>query len=281
MPTLSENRMGVSLQKAWGVDSMVEKKGITGSTIKLIAIIAMFIDHIGAVILEKEMMNRGAGMMGDVDAMLASMEQNAMLYGVDTVFRLIGRIGFPIFCFLLIEGFMHTRNMKKYAGRLFLFALISEIPFNLAFSGKFIYTGYQNVFFTLLAGLLVMMGFRLIEEKQNLHKALSVLLHLLILAAGMAAAEFMNTDYSAFGVLTIAVMYYFRNKKTLSAVMGCATLTVMSLAEITAFFAVIPISRYNGQRGWNIKWLFYAFYPAHILLLYLISCALGISQLPF
>lgn len=258
-----------------------EKKGITGSTIKLIAIIAMFIDHIGAIILERVMLNRGMGMTGDIDTLLVGIEQNAVLYSVNVICRLIGRIGFPIFCFLLIEGFQHTHNIKKYAGRLFLFALVSEIPFNLAFSGRFIYTEYQNVFFTLLIGLLVMIGFRWIEENGNMHKALRVLSYLLVLAVGMAAAEFIKTDYSAFGVLTIAVMYYFRKRKTWSVGMGCVTLTAMTLAEITAFFAIIPISKYNGQRGWNMKWLFYAFYPAHILLLYLISCGLGISRLPF
>lgn len=258
-----------------------EKKGITGSTIKLIAIIVMFIDHTGAIILERILMNEGMSFVTETEAAIAFMQQNALLYAVYGILRMIGRLGFPIFCFLLIEGFMHTHDVKKYAGRLFLFALISEIPFDLGFRGEFIYWGYQNVFFTLLVGLLVMIGFQFIEEKTEQNKFLRAAAYVLILAAGMGAAQLMKTDYAAFGVLTIAVMYFFRNRKTLSAVLGCVTLTAMTLMEITAFFAVIPIHKYNGQRGWNIKWLFYVFYPAHILLLYIIACVLGISSLPF
>ncbi|NLL76845.1 MAG: conjugal transfer protein TraX [Clostridiales bacterium] len=255
-----------------------QKKGITGSTIKLIAIIAMFLDHTGAIILERMMMNEGMGSIVDVNSAASFMQQNMALYIADIVLRLVGRLGFPIFCFLLIEGFEHTHNMKKYAGRLLLFALISEIPFDLGFKGTFFYWGYQNVFFTLMIGLLVMIGLRFIEEKEAWNKILRTASYVLVLAAGMGAAELMSTDYSAFGVLTIAVMYFFRRRKTLSAGLGCATLTVMSPMEITSFLVLIPIHKYNGERGWNIKWLFYAFYPAHILLLYFVACALGLGQ---
>lgn len=257
---------------------MPKKKGITGSTIKLIAIIVMFIDHTGAIILERMMISEGLGSIMDVSSAAYFMQQNMALYVADIVLRLVGRLGFPIFCFLLIEGFEHTHDIKKYASRLFLFALISEIPFDLGFKGTFFYWGYQNVFFTLLFGLLVMIGLRFIGEKADWNKVLKAILSVLVLVAGMGAAVFMQTDYSAFGVLTIAVMYFFRNRKTLSAGLGCTTLTVMSVTEITAFLVLIPIHKYNGERGWNIKWLFYAFYPVHILLLYLVACALGLGQ---
>lgn len=247
------------------------KKGVTGSTLKLIAIIAMFIDHTGAVILERMLFAGG-------EPSMQSVMDNWNLYMVYMVLRMIGRLGFPVFCFLLIEGFKYTRNVKKYAGRLFLFALISEVPFDLGFVGQPIFWKYQNVFFTLFIGLLVMIGLRIIQEKQAWNKVLRAILCLLVLAAGMVSAEFLHTDYGSFGVLTIAVMYMLRYRKTLEAGAGCAVLTAMSLMEATSFFVLIPISRYNGQRGWNIKWLFYAFYPVHILLLYLLACALGLGN---
>lgn len=87
------------------------------------------------------------------------------LYQTDMVLRGIGRVAFPIFCFLLVEGFLHTKNVWKYAGRLALFALVSEIPFDLAFQGEWLFMGYQNIFFTLLVGLLVMIAFQTAEEK--------------------------------------------------------------------------------------------------------------------
>lgn len=254
---------------------VVKKKGITGSTLKMIAIITMLIDHIGAVILERIAYKDVIEQIQSGETVNLTAEMiNMSVYNVDMIIRSIGRLGFPIFCFLLIEGFTHTRNMKKYAGRLFLFALISEIPFNLAIAGEVFFPKYQNVFFTLLIGILVLIGFRYVEEKKW-NKAVSVILHLVILAVGMFAATWLKTDYKYIGVLTVAIMYIFRKRKLLAAGMGCATLTAFMLNEITAFFTLIPIHMYNGKRGWNMKWVFYIFYPAHLLLLYLIACALG------
>ena len=104
-------------------------KGLSGSTLKIIEMVTMLIDHIGAAVLARMII---AG--------------NADLYDAYRTLRMIGRIAFPIFCFLLIEGFQHTKNAKKYAERLFLFAAISEIPFDLAFSAKVLEFQYQNVF---------------------------------------------------------------------------------------------------------------------------------------
>ena len=251
-----------------------KRKGISGSTLKLIAIIAMLIDHIGAIVLERmlrlgntglERMEIGIGIEG--------------LYVIYLVMRLIGRLGFPIFCFLLIEGLQYTKDIKKYAIRLFLFAIISEVPFDLGFAGSGIYWQYQNVFFTLFIGLLVMIGFRKLEDSKKWGTISGYLLYLLVLGVGMGAAELLQTDYSAMGVLTIAAMYQYRRKRVLSAGIGCAILTVMSILEVTAFATLLPIGLYNGKRGWNIKWLFYVFYPVHILVLYLIACGLGLGDI--
>ena len=95
-----------------------KKKGLSGSAIKIIAIVAMLIDHIGAVIVERMITAQSGGVYSYEDPLVV----------LDTVLRGIGRIGFPIFCFLLVEGFVHTRNVAKYALRLFAFALISEVP---------------------------------------------------------------------------------------------------------------------------------------------------------
>lgn len=255
-----------------------EKWGITGSTLKLIAIITMFLDHVGAIILERMIMQGGFPDLTDNETAMSFMSEHANIYIIYTALRLIGRLGFPIFCFLLIEGFGYTRDVKKYAGRLFLFAVISEIPFDLGFVGEPIYWGYQNVFFTLLIGLLVLMGFRFIENKREWNRTLRVIIYIAILLAGMALAETLRCDYGAIGILTIVVMYLFRHRKTLATGLGCAALTTMTFIEITSFFAMIPIHLYNGKRGLNIKWLFYVFYPAHILLLYLIAYALGLGQ---
>ena len=138
-----------------------EKKGISGSTIKIVAIVAMLIDHIAAVVLTRQIMAEGYAdaIMGGQSSLTSWMAENGSLFMINTVMRAIGRLGFPIFCFLLVEGFGRSRNIRKYALRLGLFALISEIPFDLALTGRWWYTGYQNVYFTLLLGLLALCGY--------------------------------------------------------------------------------------------------------------------------
>lgn len=255
------------------------KRGIPGSTLKIIAIMTMFIDHIGAVIFERILINKGFYAL-DFSNMEKSMDffnDNGVYLIVDVILRLIGRLGFPIFCFLLIEGFLHTRNVWKYAFRLFLFALISEIPFNLAFIGSTFYDGYQNVFFTLFLGLFALIAIQFIEKKLTTHVWLRYLLIVPVTIIFMIIANFLKTDYSAMGVLTIVIMYILRNNRAWEMVGGCATLTVMSFSEITAFFTLIPISKYNGERGLSLKYIFYAFYPVHLLILYLIAYLMGLA----
>lgn len=125
---------------------------LTSGALKWIALITMFIDHIGAIILEKGAIS--AYNQGLPSAF--SYDTSVFLSKLDFFIRQIGRISFPIFCFLLVEGFYHTSNRKKYALRLFLFACISEIPFDLCFRGKILEFSYQNVMFTLLIGFLTM-----------------------------------------------------------------------------------------------------------------------------
>lgn len=239
-----------------------EQLSISGSTLKIIACITMFIDHIGAVIVERYLSTLSE---------VAYVKINIM----DIVLRLIGRLGFPIFCFLLIEGFLYTRNKYKYGARLFLFALISEIPFNLAISGSIVSVRYQNVFFTLFLGFVLICLWDYYGRKipSRIPNALANIVTLAVFCIG---AEVLCTDYGAIGVLTIVIMYVERNKKVLRMVAGCLLLTVAMPVEFTSFLAAIPVKYYNGKRGLSLKYAFYIFYPAHLLLLYGISVLLGL-----
>ncbi len=147
--------------------------GISGNTLKMIAIITMLIDHIGAGVVEPYLsMNMGA------------MDGNEMfnrLYYLDRSLRIIGRVAFPIFCFLLVEGFLHTRDVKKYGSRLLLFSLISEVPFDLIFFNTWFYPGYQNVYITLFIGLVVLAGYRRCEY--------DVVKKMLVAAAGCGSSQ--------------------------------------------------------------------------------------------
>lgn len=246
-----------------------EKRGISGSTLKLIAIITMLIDHVGAVIVWRMILRRAEaqGMVG----MIIGDE----LYSFYRILRNIGRIAFPIYCFLLVEGFQRTRSRKRYALRLGIFALISELPFNLALSSEVIHTAHQNVFFTLLIGLLTMIAADAISNSGSRKVPVFVryLAEIAVFAAGAFMAEAMCTDYGAKGIFCIMVLYLFRRNKLAQTLSGAVAFSW----ETTAPLAFIPIWFYNGRRGLKLKYVFYLFYPLHLLILYLICLALGLA----
>lgn len=156
-----------------------KKKGISGSTIKLIAIIAMVIDHVAAVVLARQMIASGyldAINSGIYEEVMGWLNDNMLLYYSYDFMRTVGRLGFPIFCFLLVEGFMRTKNVKSYLLRMGVFALVSEIPFDLAMTGSWFHWGYQNVFFTLFLGLFTLCAFAFFE-KQVLSKGWGILVN--------------------------------------------------------------------------------------------------------
>ena len=228
---------------------------ITGSTLKLIAVITMLIDHMGAALVGplRHKLPDGSA-LGDFCIMIYPHMRN------------IGRLAFPIFCFLLVEGFLHTRNVRKYASRMFVFALISELPFDYAFSNQLLRNAHQNVYFTLLIGLLVMMGmsyFEFREPRTKVGNYLNFLMQIFIAAVGLWMADFLHTDYNYKGVFLIIVLYSLRLDRRLQAIFGAITISW----EMYAPFAFIPVLFYNGQRGRQMKYFFYWFYPVHLLIL--------------
>lgn len=237
--------------------------GLSGSTIKMTGIVTMLIDHIGAALVARVMLSGG---------------YTQGLYVTYVIMREIGRLGFPVFCFLLVEGFKKTRSKIKYAVRLGLFALISEIPFDLAFSAEVLEFGHQNVIFTLFLGLLALCAIDFIN-KLKLPKVVAALLDMVALTVYMLAAYYLRTDYAAMGVLTIVVMYMLWFNKPAAFAGGCTVLSLMAVNELPAFFALLPVAAYNGKRGWKLKYFFYAFYPLHLLLLWLIAYLLGMGDI--
>ena len=223
---------------------------MTGSILKLIACIAMLVDHMAAF-LPGDFMN-----MKDTLFMIGERAVSLRL-----IMNSIGRIAFPIFAFLITEGFVHTHDRRKYGLRLLAFAFISEIPLNLAKSGEFLYPR-QNVFFTLLLGYL---GLCMIEYFRNDRKKMAGALGLLFLASLLLRA-----DYGSFGFGFIILLYMLRERKFIMAVTACCVLPSRWIGGA----GFIPILMYNGKRGflkgkWT-KYAFYIFYPLHLLILYLI-----------
>ena len=229
-------------------------KGISGNALKMIAAAAMLTDHAGAVLIE-------VGILGPALFMDSAEVPDALLPWLlaDALLRLVGRIAFPIFCYLLAEGFCHTRNAGKYALRLLVFAVLSEIPFDLALFDTWFYPGYQSVYVTLLLGLLLLMTLKRIGDGGAPWKKIAA-----VVGFG-AAAQLLKCDYGAFGTTLIALFYFTRKNRRMQTICACLAL----IWEVTAPLAMIPIRMYNGTRGKaRLKYGFYAFYPLHLLVLW-------------
>lgn len=234
----------------------LKKPGISGSTLKLLAIVTMLIDHFGAVVVARAAHEPGF--------------DHAFWSSLYWPMRSIGRIAFPIFCFLLVEGFIHTSNVKKYLGRMILFALISEIPFDLALTGNFVDFYFQNVFWELAMGIIAMKYLDYVEKKKFKYMV-QVALRLGIIAFFAFAAELLQLDYGMYGIISIVALYVFRQKKWSQLLVGAISFCWEQVAPL----AFLPIAFYNGKRGRSIKYFFYAFYPAHLLILYMIAKIMG------
>ena len=238
--------------------------------LKLVAIIKMLIDHVTAVLVPVDTWLYIAG-------------------------RLIGRLALPIFVFLLVEGFYNTRSVKKYLTRLGIFALISELPFDLAFYNSFFsksggdikadlprifsdakifdivlerFMRHQNIFFTLFLGLMTIWLMSMVEKRFKNNMLYVNIINAIITIASCLIAVILRTDYNFRGVLLIVAFYLFRGSKALLVL----SLLIISFDIVQAFsaLAVLPIAFYNGKKGTGMKYFFYAFYPVHLLLLYVI-----------
>ena len=208
-------------------------KGIDTFTLKMIALFAMLCDHVGLVFFPQQI-----------------------------VFRMVGRISFPIFAYVLVEGFWHTHDVKRYMARLGVMAFVSEIPFDLMASKKILELGHQNIFFTLLLGVVLL---------YMLTKTVNPFLQFVYVAFAMWIANFLRMDYRFFGILIIFCFYYCRSNQRLKYI-GITAISLLLKGWTGCFTALslVPISLHNGEQGRKCKWFFYIFYPAHLLAIVLI-----------
>lgn len=195
-------------------------------------------------------------------------------------FRLVGRLSFPLFAWAIANGAYHTRNINKYLLRIFLMAVISQIPYQLIFRTSGVPSPGLNILFTFSLSLLAII---------LLNKTKKSFIKLLIVVFAALLALVLKTDYQAFGVFSVIVFYLFYNKplflgiayflltnvfflfplfvnKFLGSVFEVSYINVFELVSITSVFI---IALYNNKKGKDIRLLFYVFYPLHLLLLYL------------
>ncbi len=212
----------------------MEKRGISQEWLKVIACLSMLLDHIGATLLP------GIGL------------------------RTIGRLAFPIYCFLLCEGVRHTHSPWRYLLRLAAVAVVSELPYDLLFYGGMDW-GHQNTLLTLLLGCGMLLGVRRTE---------SIWCQMLIIFLCCILAQLCHSDYGGLGILMIAVLWMTEGRPKIRVVMVGLVCLALGLGELTALLALIPIGLYSGKKITSsriLQWGFYLFYPMHLVVLYIIS----------
>lgn len=202
--------------------------------LKIIALLTMIIDHFGV-----------------------------MFFPEVIWFRIIGRIAFILYAFMLVEGCIYTSNIAKYKSKLFLWALISEIPFDLVLYKTWVSFESQNIFFTLLIGVL---GIEFFMKNNN------TFLRCLVAILGMIIALLLKVDFSWYGVGLIYSMYFLRKwsfGKYSAVLQSLSTIySFFFVTQIFAFFGLIPIYLYNGKLGKKIGNIYYSFYAIHLIILY-------------
>lgn len=195
------------------------------------------------------------------------------------ILRCVGRLAFPLFAFMAVEGYLHTRSLKKYLLRLLMLAVISEIPFDLLVSGSVFDPMHQNVIWTIILGLCCIRAF------DNISAGLKKMLSAVVIIASLAAAIIARVDYSSAGVLTLLAFYAFRGNTVRCRLMQLLSLAFINLVLLGGIGFAFPyqalavlslpiIWLYDGSQGPHngfIKAANYLFYPAHMLILALFS----------
>lgn len=252
-----------------------KKSGISESVLKYVILVTMFLDHFAAAILDKVLVGYGiqeAQSIEDIYTIFDTHSMAIVIFGVDLFLRIVGRLALPLVCFTLVEGFLHTSNNKKYICRMLGLAVVSEIPYNLARKQQLFDFSTQNTIFMLLIALLCL---SVIEMIQKYYTGTSMIIKniyiIVAILSGCILTVAVRSDYGVYGFFAIMCIYFLRKKRIWGNVLGVLVLCFSSLIEVFAFFDIILISKYNGMRGKTNKWLFYIFYPAHLLLLGIIA----------
>lgn len=193
--------------------------------------------------------------------------------------RTIGRLAFPIFCYLIVEGLTYTKNVVNYIIRLFIFALLSQVPFSLMTRRTpFDFYHNLNVYFTLAFGLITIAVIDYFKKKQKsgtINKPILYLISAVAIICSTTFADTIRTDYSGYGVLIIVIFYVFKDMPLLTLIaLYLATYNMSTDLELYALFALIFIILHNHKKGPSMKYFFYLYYPLHMLVLYGLHTAL-------
>lgn len=256
--------------------TVLEKKkfGFSATALKNVAVLTMLLDHFAVAFLILGIL---VPISQDFLLSITQKETFDKIFTLQWVLREIGRVSFPLFAFLCALGYQHTKNVQNYVLRLLAFALISEIPFDLAFFPEDVgfFSGHQNVYWTFAFSILGLWGYEWL--KQQVPEKWNILAYF-PLAIAVGASALMNTDYAILGVVMIFGFYFFRNNKKAQMIFYI----LLYGWRVSPLLALPLLYFYNGEQGASrsktLRYLFYIFYPLHLILLYFLR--IGYLALP-
>lgn len=232
---------------------MKRLKILSGAQLKYIAFLTMLIDHVNKALIYPNL-------------------NGGMLLVISDFFDIVGRIAFPIFIFLLIEGFFKTTNRWKYLGMLLLFGVISEIPFDLFTTATFFEPNWNNIMFTLALVLVIIWCIDTLKEKMGMRwRIVWYLISAVIVGAGCLSSMILGLDYEYHAVLIGYFLYIFY-EKPVWAIPFCYLSMYKEPWALLGFGLTLT---YNGERGKQNKIVNYLFYPVHLLILGMIRIYFG------
>lgn len=232
---------------------------VTAATLKWYGCATMFFYSLSMTVVQNGLLHVNRFSNVQLREMWAADPELMALSSWAAVFQLLGGLAIPVFAFLLVEGFLHTKNYKAYLIRMLAFALLSEIPFDFAMSGKLLDWTSQNMLFTLTIGLVMLYGLRLFAAGKGVK--------LLIVLAAVLWSVLVKTQFGLCMILLIAIYYLLKDHKAKLWLSGA-----VSLLYVTGPVSNFVLKRYNHQRGEQPnKYLFYILYPLHLLVLGVIT----------
>ena len=238
---------------------------ITADGLKMFACIAMLIQTIGIAVIEKGLIHLDQYTQDSLNQAMAQDSRLMTLAGIGSIMQLIGGMAIPVFTFLLVEGFRNTSDYKKYLLLMVLTAVISEIPYDLAVGGKIMDWSSQNAMVTMSICLIMLKCLDIFKDGSGFTGGL---VRMLIVLAAVVWVSLFRAEYGLCTVLLTAVFYVFYTQNILKTVLGC----IISLVYITGPLSFYGIWCYNGERKDRInKYVYYAFYPVHLLVLGVIA----------
>lgn len=238
---------------------------MTGTKLKLYGCITMLFYSVGVSIVQNGLIHINQYDNVTFSNVLSENPDMMLLSGWASVLQLIGGLAVPVFAFLLVEGFVHTSSFQRYLLTMLGFAVVSEVPYDLAMNDTLWDVSSQNALFALAVCLVMLYALRLLQGRKG---ALYKVCMVVVVLAAILWSSLFRLNFGLCLILLCVVYYLLYDRKGTRILMGCAVSTMYVTGPLSGY----ALWSYNGARGWNKnKYLFYGFYPVHLLILGLIA----------